>query len=198
MYVKDENGNIRTITIIAGSLPEGFEEVEVPEELQSEELRFLEAVEVPAVEYVAPVEAVEAQEAQPEKWIKEGEEDSLVDPEDETWTYVPAVEAVEAVDAVEEVLAVPAYYKVQKRSTADRDRRNDVLNALRAARKPLLDQADIEINKIMDAGLDASVMRIYRQALRDVTSTYIKVDGDPKVAVDTIDLENFNWPQKPE
>lgn len=198
MFVRDQDNNIYKITMIAGALPEGFEEIDVPQELQSEELRFLEAVLVPAVEYVAPVEAVEAVEAQPEKWIKEGEEDSLVDPEDETWIYIPAVEAVDAVEAVEEVLAVPAYYKVQKRSTADRDRRNDILNALRAARKPLLDEADIEINKIMDAGLDASAMRAYRQALRDVTSSYIKVDGDPKVAVDTIDLENFNWPQKPE
>lgn len=135
MHVKDQDGNIYKITLVAGaSLPEGFEEIEIPEELQSEDLIYLEEV-----------------------------------------------------DGV-----------VQKRSTADRDRRNEILDQLRELRKPLLDEADIEINKIIDAVGDHSAWSTYRQALRDIPAGYIKVDGDPKVAVDTIDLENFNWPQKPE
>lgn len=134
MYIKDIDGNIYRITIIAGAIPEGFEEITIPEELESEELRFLEVV-----------------------------------------------------DGV-----------VQKRSTADVTRRNEILDKLRELRKPLLDEADIEINKLFDADGDISAWKIYRQALRDVPAAYIKVDGDPKVSVDTIDLDNFVWPSKPE
>jgi hypothetical protein len=119
MFVRDQEGNISKITMIAGSLPAGYEEVTVPEELQSERPEFLEAIEIAAVEYVAPVEAVEGVDPTPEYWIKDGEDDVFVDPEDETWTHVPATPGVEAVEAVEEVLAVPAYWTAQKKADAE-------------------------------------------------------------------------------
>ena len=43
----------------------------------------------------------------------------------------------------------------------------------RAERDKLLAEADIEINKLVDAGLDSTDWRAYRQALRDSTLTWI-------------------------
>ena len=43
----------------------------------------------------------------------------------------------------------------------------------RANRDKLLVEADIEINKLVDAGLDATEWRVYRQALRDSTLTWV-------------------------
>ena len=42
----------------------------------------------------------------------------------------------------------------------------------RANRDKLLVEADIEINKLVDLGLDATEWRAYRQALRDSTLTW--------------------------
>lgn len=43
----------------------------------------------------------------------------------------------------------------------------------RAERDKLLVEADIEINKLVDLGLDSTELRVYRQALRDSTLTWI-------------------------
>ena len=43
----------------------------------------------------------------------------------------------------------------------------------RAERDKLLAEADIEINKLVDAGLDSTEWRVYRQALRDSTLTWL-------------------------
>ena len=43
----------------------------------------------------------------------------------------------------------------------------------RAERDKLLVEADIEINKLVDLGLDATEWRVYRQALRDATLTWV-------------------------
>lgn len=86
---------------------------------------------------------------------------------------------------------------IQKKSTADIDRRNEILQKLREVRQPLLDKADIEINKLLDTDGDLTEWKAYRQALRDVPAAHIKVNGDPKVSVDTIDIDNFVWPTKP-
>ena len=199
--LRDEDGNIFKATVVSG-IPSEFEDItdimQKDQSLDEIDEQYLEAIEVPAVEYVAPVEAVEAVEAQPEKWTKEGEEDLFEDPEDETYTHEPALPAIEGVEAVEEVEAVARYFVIQKKADGDKDRRNKILDDLRALRAPLLVDADIEINKIEDVGGDSAAMRAYRQELRDVPAAYIKVDGDPKVATDSIDLENFNWPAKPE
>ena len=42
----------------------------------------------------------------------------------------------------------------------------------RAERNNLLVEADIEINKLVDLGLDSTEWRVYRQALRDSTLTW--------------------------
>ena len=43
----------------------------------------------------------------------------------------------------------------------------------RAERDKLLVEADIEINKLVDLGLDEIEWRVYRQALRDSTLTWV-------------------------
>ena len=43
----------------------------------------------------------------------------------------------------------------------------------RAERNKLLVEADIEINKLVDTGLDSTEWRVYRQALRDSTLTWV-------------------------
>ena len=43
----------------------------------------------------------------------------------------------------------------------------------RAERNKLLVEADIEINKLVDLELDATEWRVYRQALRDATLTWV-------------------------
>lgn len=45
-------------------------------------------------------------------------------------------------------------------------------NEFRAERNNLLAEADIEINKLVDLGLDATEWRVYRQELRDSTLTW--------------------------
>lgn len=43
----------------------------------------------------------------------------------------------------------------------------------RAERDVLLKEADIETNKLVDLGLDATEWRVYRQALRDSTLSWV-------------------------
>ena len=52
---------------------------------------------------------------------------------------------------------------------------------LRNKRKPLVEEADWQINKIVDAGGNPSAWRTYRQALRDITNS----------------PDNPTWPTKP-
>jgi surface antigen len=209
MYVKDQNGNIGRITVIAGALPEGLQEITISEELQSEDLRFLEAVEVPAVEYVAPVEA------QPEKWTKEGEDDSLTqpmtieywskegeedileDPEDETWTHHPSVADdtwtyVDAVEAVEEVLAVPAYWTVQKRADADDTKAQEATRAALVAARSFGDELITEFGaENIALGITADGMtKTVRQNMREITDALIT--GSLYDAIDEID----NFPEE--
>lgn len=47
---------------------------------------------------------------------------------------------------------------------------------IRAERVPLLDAADIEINKRMDTAGNASAWRAYRQELRDITMAFTAPD----------------------
>lgn len=56
---------------------------------------------------------------------------------------------------------------------------------IRKQREPLLAQADIAINKAIDKDEDVTALRVYRQALRDITSTFAG------------DLANVTWPVKP-
>jgi hypothetical protein len=56
---------------------------------------------------------------------------------------------------------------------------------IRKQRAPLLAQADIAINKAVDKGENVTDLRAYRQALRDITTTFAD------------DLANVVWPVKP-
>jgi hypothetical protein len=51
-------------------------------------------------------------------------------------------------------------------------------NDTRILRSILFEEADIEINKLDDAGLDSSAWRSYRQALRDVTKQITSADSE--------------------
>lgn len=266
--LRDSEGGIFEAQILDGNIPQGFEDItnimQIDESLESEEKKYLEAIEVDeviavqeviaedaveavdevalviaqdAIEAVEAVAAVEAVEAVAEHWtngtdivwdandiptLVDGETDeAYLDPE---YSHVDAVEAVEAVEevvaveaqdavegvdwvaaieakdaieAVEAVVGVPRHFIIQKKSTADKDRRNAILNILRELRAPLLVEADILVNIAIDTGVGEAEAKAYRIALRAVPESFIKVDGDPKVAVDSIDLENFEWPIKP-
>ncbi|MNL78966.1 hypothetical protein D3C87_2054750 [compost metagenome] len=56
--------------------------------------------------------------------------------------------------------------------------------AVRAEREPLLIEADHRINAAVDKGEDATALRAYRQALRDVTEP----PNTPN---------SFTWPTRP-
>ena len=64
-------------------------------------------------------------------------------------------------------------------------RRSALANLARHDRDKLLREADVEINKSMDAGNDVSLLRDYRKSLRDVPQQ----TGFP---------ESIVWPVKPE
>ena len=49
----------------------------------------------------------------------------------------------------------------------------EVQAQFRAERNKLLVEADIEINKLVDLGLNQTEWRVYRQELRDSTSTWV-------------------------
>ena len=51
--------------------------------------------------------------------------------------------------------------------------KKETQSQFRAERDKLLVEADIEINKLVDAGIDSTEWRVYRQALRDATLTWI-------------------------
>lgn len=186
--LKDENNNIFKANIVS-NIPEEYTDItdlyEADESLDGVASEYLEVAHQAAIAYSAPDGIT------PEKWSKEGEEDVYADPNDESWSYT--AEAIE----VPEVLASPEKWIASKKSDADKDMRNKILEELRYNRSPLLAEADVEINKLEDASADSSAWRAYRQALRDVPAAYIKADGDPKVATDSIDLDNFSWPEKP-
>ena len=67
-------------------------------------------------------------------------------------------------------------FKVENIKTADMLANEALLNEqnqFRAERDKLLTEADIEINKLVDLGLDLTEWRVYRQALRDATLTWV-------------------------
>lgn len=75
---------------------------------------------------------------------------------------------------------------------------NSNLNAIRDLREPLLKEADIEINKAEDNGLDATAFRDWRKALRGCTDDLKKVNGDAKLSCENLIPEDFQFPTKPE
>lgn len=67
-------------------------------------------------------------------------------------------------------------FKVENIKTAEMLENEALLNEqaqFRAERDVLLKKADIEINKLVDLGLDPTEWRVYRQELRDSTLTWV-------------------------
>ena len=163
-------------------------------DVDSEEIptKYLEVVEVPQVEGVAGTQ---------EHWTNgvdivydANDIPTLVDEEgqpylDPEWIYV---------DAVEPIQGIPAHKKIAKKTNADQELRDAKMDKIKVLRQLLLEEADIKINILADSGLDSSVWRAYRQALRDVTEPYKKVDGNWRVSVDSLVVEQFQFPSKPE
>lgn len=71
------------------------------------------------------------------------------------------------------------------------------LDAIRDVREPLLKECDWEINKIEDAGGDASKWRAYRIELRDVTKPLDSVEKTRTVLKTNDKNEYINFPKKP-
>ena len=71
------------------------------------------------------------------------------------------------------------------------------LDAIRDVREPLLKECDEEINKIEDAGGDASKWRAYRIELRDVTKPLDTVEKTRTVLKTNDKNEYINFPKKP-
>ena len=64
-------------------------------------------------------------------------------------------------------------------------KKESLKNDIRKQREPLLIEADIAISKVVDNNENAADLRVYRQALRDITTTFAD------------DLANVVWPVKP-
>ena len=191
-YLKDSSGNIFKADIIS-EIPAGFTDI-----TKQLDLNGLESVpfELLELEEVAEVPAIEAK---PISWTDGTEvvfdpndiHTVMVDGEaelDPAWTMIPEVVGV---------AKIPAHCRLIKKSSADQSLRQAIMDRITKMRAPLLADADIEINKLEDAGSDSSAMRTYRQALRDITEPYKKVNGDWKASVDSLDVDSFTFPSKP-
>lgn len=165
------------------------EALEISEELENNSQDELSVVLIEEVIAVAPVAEYWTDNNGGQVWDAD-DIPTLVDENDEAYLDPDWVHVAEVL----EVIGVPAYNEIQDNSIP---RRNNILSQLRGKRTPLLMEADIEINKIIDANGDHSAWSTYRQELRDIPSLYVKVDGDPKVSVDSLDVENFVFPTKP-
>ena len=193
----DQDGNIVKAHITSGgSVPSGYQDIEAGLVIESDtegvSNDLLEAVKTEQVDFVAGTQ---------EHWTN-GEDTvydandipTLVDENGDPFLDPDYIH----VDSTPEVAFEASFYTLKKKSGADQSMREATMDLVRTARASLLSEADIEINKIEDASGDSSAWRTYRQALRDITATYKKVDGDWKVSVDLLDAENFAFPAKPE
>jgi ElaB/YqjD/DUF883 family membrane-anchored ribosome-binding protein len=74
---------------------------------------------------------------------------------------------------------------------------NDNLNEIRSLREPLLKEADIEIFKLEDDGVDSSDMRAYRKSLRECTDDLKELNGEAKLSCENLVPSEFVFPVKP-
>ena len=192
--LKDKDGNVFKAHIIH-SIPEGFEDISDAivdvdvEGLSTEHLETVEIQEVPAIK-----EVIEHWTNGTDKVFDVNDIPTLTDENGDAFLD-PSYSHVAAVSAVAKV---PAHYRIKKTSVADQQIRQVKIDKLSVLRQSLLKEADIEINKIVDIGQDASALRTYRQALRDITEPFKKVNGDWKVSVDSLNVEEFTFPTKPQ
>jgi len=192
--LRDQDGNIFKANIVS-SVPEGFEDITDTMVVEGDAVdlhpQHQESVLQDEKEAIAHVSEhwtdgdVVHYDANDIPTLTDEDGNPYLDP---SFVHVAEIQAADV---------VPAHYVIKKSSTADQEMRQIIIDKLSTLRIPLLAEADIEINKLADLGQDASAWRDHRQALRDVTEPYKKVDGDWKVITDSIDLENFTWPVKP-
>ena len=86
--------------------------------------------------------------------------------------------------------------EVKEKEWADGEKDRN-LDAIINVRKPLLIECDWEINKLEDAGGDASKWRAYRIELRDVTKPLDTVEKTRTVLKTNDKNEYINFPKKP-
>ena len=86
--------------------------------------------------------------------------------------------------------------EVEEKEWADGEKDRN-LDAIRNVRKPLLIECDWEINKLEDAGGDASKWRAYRIELRDMTKPLDTVEKTRTVLKTNDKNEYINFPKKP-
>lgn len=191
-YLIDKDGNLFETIIIAG-VPEGFTDITklVTAEPVGIKIEHLEAILVDEV--IGSDEMLEYwSDGTDTVYLADDIPTIIVDGEaelDPTFIHTASIPAV---------ATIPAHYILQKTSTADQAIRQAKMDELSLLRAPLLAEADIKINILEDAGDSASSMwRTYRQALRDITETYKKVDGDWKVITDSLVVADFVFPAKP-
>lgn len=195
-YVLDKDGNVLIVVSINGVIPESYTDITKDAIIDSDatDLKsgYLEAELVPEIEGVDEVlehwtdgESVFHDANDIPTLIDEETDEAYLDP---SFIHVPAADAI---------IHVPKYHKVRKALSADQDLRQIKMNKLSELRKPLLEEADIEINKLEDSSGDSSSWRDYRQALRDVTEVHKKSNKKWKVSVDSLDIDAFIWPEKP-
>lgn len=86
--------------------------------------------------------------------------------------------------------------EVEEKAWADGEKDRN-LNTIRDVREPLLIECDWEINKLEDAGGDASKWRAYRIELRDMTKPLDTVEKTRTVLQINDKNEYINFPKKP-
>ena len=188
--VKNEQNEIMKLTVVSGvpQLPEDFEliglESEVnPDGLDVSNCEWQEVV-IQAEEQVL---RRAAQEAQDEILAQ----DAILDKDGNI--IAPAVAHQDAVAARPALyLTVPEIKKWMLVESAAKARAKK-LEVIRARRDALMNDADIAVNKAVDSGKGLPAAKTYRQALRDITNSFI---ADMSL-LDAVDAQAFEFPAKP-
>lgn len=78
-------------------------------------------------------------------------------------------------------------------------RRDRKLDELRSMRDEKMKMVDVMVNELVVGDrADTQAVKDYRQALKDITDPYKKVDGHAKAMVDSVDwAEDVEWPDEP-
>lgn len=100
--------------------------------------------------------------------------------------------AIEEVDGSFQLIQKPELVLAKRQKKA-----NQNLESIRQLREPLLKQADVDIFKLEDDGIDSSDMRSYRKALRKCTDDLKKQDGNAKLSCEDLIPSEFIFPEKP-
>lgn len=112
------------------------------------------------------------------------------------FTHMECPEDVDPSCAVAEI--VEGEIELSEDSDKVQARRDAKLEELRVRRNSKLDECDVMINELVLAlRSDTAAIAAYRQALLDLTDDYKKVDGHAKAAIDSLDLDDIDWPEAP-